>query len=72
MRKQLHDSDEMKLAEENFPKEFSWLDGKNGNVVPEVMDQKDCGSCYMVSSMRMLTARKNIQIRRKASLRAAC
>lgn len=67
MRKQLHDSDEMKLAQENFPKEFSWLDGKHGNVVPEVMDQKDCGSCYMVSSMRMLTARKNIQIRRENS-----
>ena len=58
MRKQLHDSDEMKTWEMEFPKEFSWTDPPKGyskNVVPEVMDQRDCGSCYMVSSMRMLT-----------------
>lgn len=73
MRKQLYDSAEMQEAEKRFPKEFVWAEtdaSKNG-VVPPVMDQADCGSCYMVSSMRMLTARKNVKILRTKKESAA-
>lgn len=65
MRKQLYDSAEMREAELRYPKEFVWAEtDANNGVVPPVMDQADCGSCYMVSSMRMLTARKNVKLLR--------
>jgi cathepsin C len=59
-------SDELK---KNLPKEFDWRhktvkDSKTGEDIPAldpVMDQGDCGSCYVVSSMRMLSARHRIK-----------
>jgi len=47
--------------EKTLPKEFQW--GKVGgrSFLEPVMDQSDCGSCYVVSTMRMLTARHKIR-----------
>jgi len=48
-------------VEKSLPKEFDWRKGPGGhNWLEPVMDQSDCGSCYMVSTMRMLTARHKI------------
>mmetsp|Transcript_18793 Transcript_18793/g.52028 ORF Transcript_18793/g.52028 Transcript_18793/m.52028 type:complete len:546 (-) Transcript_18793:172-1809(-) len=42
-------------VEKTMPKSHDWK-----NFVAPVMDQSDCGSCYMVSTIRMLTARHRI------------
>jgi len=50
--------------EAKMPKEFTWgkASHRGGrNFLEPVMDQSDCGSCYMVSTMRMLTARHKIR-----------
>jgi cathepsin C len=50
-------------VEKNLPKAFDWRNSSGGrNFLEEVMDQSDCGSCYMVATMRMLTARHKIKI----------
>lgn len=46
------------LAE--LPKSFDWRNKDGKNWVEPVMDQSDCGSCYMVSTTRMLSARHKI------------
>jgi cathepsin C len=58
-------SDELK---KNLPAEFDWRNQKvktpEGEEIPvldPVMDQGDCGSCYVVSSVRMLSARHRIK-----------
>jgi len=49
-------------VEKTLPKTFNWGKAKGGkNFLEPVMDQSDCGSCYMVSTMRMLSARHKIK-----------
>jgi|Transcript_112411 cathepsin C len=49
-------------VEKTLPKEFDWRKARGGrNFLEPVMDQADCGSCYAVSTMRMLTARHKIE-----------
>lgn len=54
--------DPLTLAvEKELPKSFDWRNARGGrNFVEPVMDQSDCGSCYMVSTLRMLTARHKV------------
>merc|ERR1719159_2041311 len=47
-------------VEKGLPKSFDWRNAHGQNFIEPVMDQADCGSCYMVSTMRMLTARHKI------------
>lgn len=50
-------------VESELPKSFDWRTARGGrNFVEPVMDQGDCGSCYMVSTMRMLSARHKIRL----------
>jgi cathepsin C len=49
-------------VEKRLPKTFDWRNARGGrNFLEPVMDQSDCGSCYMVSTMRMLSARHKIK-----------
>merc|ERR1719499_2903276 len=49
-------------VEKTFPETFDWRKARGGqNFLEPVMDQGDCGSCYMVSTARMLTARHRIK-----------
>mmetsp|Transcript_59858 Transcript_59858/g.106759 ORF Transcript_59858/g.106759 Transcript_59858/m.106759 type:complete len:567 (-) Transcript_59858:66-1766(-) len=48
-------------VEARLPKNFDWRNAHGQNFLEPVMDQADCGSCYMVSTMRMLTARHKIK-----------
>eukprot|EP00392_Amoebophrya_sp_AT5.2_P009927 g9958.t1 len=62
LEEETYESAEMKELAAEFPKNFDWR-GENEwgkNFLEPPMDQKDCGSCYMVSSMRMLSARNRI------------
>merc|ERR1719335_749628 len=45
----------------DLPRSFDWSDHNGKNFLEPVMDQADCGSCYVASSMRMLTARHKIR-----------
>jgi len=51
---------ELLAAEAALPTSFDWRNHKGQNFIDPVMDQSDCGSCYMVSTLRMLTARHKI------------
>lgn len=44
-----------------LPKSWDWSDANGVDFLEPVMDQADCGSCYVASSMRMLTARHKIK-----------
>jgi cathepsin C len=49
--------------EQSLPRNFDWRNALGGrNFLEPVMDQADCGSCYMVATMRMLSARYKISI----------
>lgn len=48
-------------VEAKLPKTFDWRNVGGQNFLEPVMDQSDCGSCYMVSTLRMLTARHKIK-----------
>eukprot|EP00928_Gymnodinium_smaydae_P096475 TRINITY_DN8533_c0_g3_i2.p1 TRINITY_DN8533_c0_g3~~TRINITY_DN8533_c0_g3_i2.p1 ORF type:complete len:569 (-),score=99.90 TRINITY_DN8533_c0_g3_i2:108-1814(-) len=49
-------------VEGRLPKSFDWRHARGGrNFLEPVMDQADCGSCYAVSTLRMLTARHKIK-----------
>jgi len=50
-------------VEKTMPTSFDWRKARGGrNFLEPVMDQSDCGSCYMVATMRMLSARHKITI----------
>jgi len=55
--------DEATLAvEKSLPKSFDWRSARGGlNYLEPPMDQADCGSCYMVSTLRMLSARHKVK-----------
>jgi len=57
------------MVEQQLPKEFNWRDSQFGgkNFLEPVMDQGECGSCYMVSTVRMLTARHKIKTNNSAA-----
>jgi len=44
-----------------FPTAFDWSNVHGRDFLEPVMDQADCGSCYVASSVRMLTARHRIR-----------
>jgi cathepsin C len=47
-----------------LPRAFDWRNGPDGkDYVQPVADQSDCGSCYMVSTTRMLTARHRVALK---------
>ncbi|SCN63692.1 dipeptidyl aminopeptidase 2, putative [Plasmodium chabaudi chabaudi] len=49
-----------------LPKEFSWGDPYNNNSFDEVVeDQKECGSCYLISSVYMLEKRFEILLSKR-------
>lgn len=48
-------------VEAKLPKTFDWRNVGGQNFLEPVMDQSDCGSCYIVSTQRMLTARHKIK-----------
>jgi cathepsin C len=49
-------------VEQTLPETFDWRKTRGGqNFMEAVMDQSDCGSCYMVATVRMLTARHKIK-----------
>eukprot|EP00747_Dinoflagellata_sp_TGD_P162112 gnl/TRDRNA2_/TRDRNA2_179347_c0_seq1.p1 gnl/TRDRNA2_/TRDRNA2_179347_c0~~gnl/TRDRNA2_/TRDRNA2_179347_c0_seq1.p1 ORF type:complete len:561 (+),score=143.85 gnl/TRDRNA2_/TRDRNA2_179347_c0_seq1:179-1861(+) len=50
-----------KAAGSNPPKSFDWSNVEGKNFLEPVMDQGECGSCYVASSVRMLTARHKIR-----------
>lgn len=55
-------------VEKSLPKVFSWANARGGrNFLEPVMDQSDCGSCYVVSTMRMLSARHKIRTNNTAA-----
>ncbi|CAJ1397482.1 unnamed protein product [Effrenium voratum] len=44
-----------------LPEALDWTNVNGRSYVEEVMDQSECGSCYVASAMRMLTARHKIK-----------
>lgn len=42
---------------DDLPESFTWEDFQGYNFVGDVMDQKGCGSCYVVASTTMLESR---------------
>jgi len=49
-------------VEKSLPETFDWRKARGGrNFLEPPMDQADCGSCYMVSTTRMLTARHKVK-----------
>lgn len=49
------------VVEKELPTDFDWRNAHGRNFVEPVMDQGACGSCYQVSTLRMLTARHKIK-----------
>jgi len=46
-----------------LPASWDWRNGTNGhNWLEPVIDQGDCGSCYTVSTVRMMSARNKIRL----------
>mmetsp|Transcript_52768 Transcript_52768/g.123418 ORF Transcript_52768/g.123418 Transcript_52768/m.123418 type:complete len:528 (+) Transcript_52768:53-1636(+) len=46
---------------QQLPASWDWRDIDGVNYIDEVLDQGECGSCYMVSTIHMLSARHRIQ-----------
>jgi len=53
--------------EKELPKHFDWRSHNGQSFIEPVMDQGDCGSCYMVATTRMLTARHRIKTNNSAA-----
>jgi cathepsin C len=51
----------LKQVRDSYPKDFDWRSVNGSDWLEPVMDQGDCGSCYVVSTMRMLSARHRIK-----------
>jgi len=62
MKSTAYDPD-LKSKEENLPKSLDWRDMSGTSFLEPVIDQGDCGSCYIVSTMRMLSARNKIRLK---------
>ncbi|CAD7955854.1 unnamed protein product [Amoebophrya sp. A25] len=45
---------------DDLPKKFAWDDVDGENYLEPILDQADCGSCYAVSSVHMLSARYRV------------
>jgi len=45
-----------------LPESFDWSNANGRDFLEPVMDQSDCGSCYAISSVRMLSARHRINL----------
>lgn len=46
---------------EDMPASFDWRDKGGQNYVDPVITQGDCGSCYSISTLRMLSARNRVR-----------
>jgi len=56
-------------AEAELPKNVDWTNATGGlNFLEPVMDQEQCGSCWAVAGMRMMTARHKIAQRNPEAL----
>lgn len=56
----------MAAPESSLPKNFSWREKNKDNVtVTEVIDQKQCGNCWAVSTIQSLTDRVSVARARK-------
>merc|ERR1719502_159996 len=53
---------DLKKTEEALPDSLDWRDVEGRSFLEPVMDQGDCGSCYVVSTMRMLSSRNKIRL----------
>jgi len=51
---------ELAEVQARLPKTFAWNDVNGTDYVGPVIDQADCGSCYIVSTTRMLSSRHRI------------
>lgn len=47
-------------ARKKLPTSFDWRDVNSSSWLTPNIDQGDCGSCYVIATMRMLTARHRI------------
>lgn len=65
--KQIYTNNALEKAERDFPQSWDWRNVNGTDWVGGPMDQADCGSCYMVSTMRMMTARNRIRLKNPQS-----
>lgn len=56
----LEDDSATLLSAEELPKSWSWDNINGTSWIEPVLDQQDCGSCYAVSSVHMLTSRYRV------------
>jgi cathepsin C len=61
LKRREYDRD-LQRVEESLPDSLDWRTHNSQNFLEPVMDQGDCGSCYVVSTMRMLSARNKIRL----------
>jgi len=51
-------------SDTSLPSSWDWRNGTGGkNYLEPVIDQGDCGSCYTVSTVRMMSARNKIRLK---------